>query len=107
MIGFLIFSLCSLIFFVIGISTYCSKKAAGFWANAKTPEIKDIRNYNHAVARIWWLFAVMIFLLGIPMLAGQNSAWGIVSVLGSLPAVIIIMILYTRVEQKYRSDIKK
>jgi hypothetical protein len=41
--------------------------------------------------------------LGLPLLAGQNSPWFILSVLGVVFATIITMAVYTiAIEEKYR-----
>lgn len=103
MTGFLIWLLTGLVFTVIGISCFFSKKPAGFWANAKLPEIADIKNYNRAVGKLFCIFSVVFILLGLPMLKGQNSLLIILSILGVFAEVIITMVVYTMViEKKYR-----
>lgn len=48
------------------------------------------------------IFSGIFILLGLPLLAGQNAAIIIVSVLGIVFEMIGTMIVYTRIEEKYR-----
>lgn len=102
-LAFVIWSLTAVVFVVLGISTRKSEKAANFWANAKAPEVSDIKKYNSAVSTIWFVFAVLFELLGIPLLyCQQNSPVVLLPLLGTVILIIGIMIAYTRVEAKYR-----
>ena len=75
MIGFIIWSLIALLIAGIGIISWRSKKAVGFFTGAKAPEVKDVKKYNHAVAVLWWVYALLLEALGIPLLfLKQNSA---------------------------------
>lgn len=104
-IGFIIWILVCTLFVIIGISSWNSKTPVGFFSNAKAPdvsEIPDIKGYNHAVARIWFVFAGGFALLGLPLLAGQNSPLIIITVIGSLWLCIALIVMYMRVEKKYK-----
>ena len=60
--------------------------------------------YNRAVGRLWCVFGVVLALLGIPLLQGQNTPGVIVSVLGTMIAAIAAMAVYVLViERKYRN----
>ena len=103
MIAFLIWILNSAIFIGIGVLTRFSKKPSGFWANAKTFEVNNIRNYNRAMSRLWSVFGLLMIPLGFPLLYGQNSALIIITMLGLFAEIIGLMIIYTCViEKKYR-----
>ena len=101
--GFIIWSICALLFFVIGLRSRRSKKAAGFWANAKAPEVTDVRKYNHAVSNIWFVLAAAFELLGIPLLfLKQNSPMVFLSVIGVVFLLIGSMTAYVKIENTYR-----
>lgn len=106
MIGFAIWALGGVLFAAIGIAAYVSKKPAGFWANTKAPmaeELSDVAGYNHAVAKLFWAYAAVFVLLGLPLLDGQNSPWAILSILGIMAETIAAMVCYVLViERKYR-----
>ena len=104
MAAFIIWCIISLLFIGIGISCLFSKKATGFWANAKAPEVTDIKKYNKAMCILWCVFGGVMILLGIPLLAGQNSPYVFISVIGMFVEIICIMIVYVFIiEKKYRN----
>ena len=74
-----------------------------FWANVQMFEVTDRKKYNVAVGKLFIIFGIVFILLGLPLLAGQNSPWIFLSVLGALLECIIVMIVYTVViEERYR-----
>lgn len=102
-IAFIIWSIVAIIFFIMGLIDRKSDKPVGFWANAKVSEIENIPEYNKAVAKIWFVFAVVLELLGIPLLfIKQNSPIIMFLVIGMMFLIIVIMVVYTKVEDKYR-----
>lgn len=104
-IGFVIWSVIGGMFICFGIYTYFSKTPMGFWVNAKLFEVSDIKNYNHAVAKLFCIFGIVLIVLGIPLLAGQNSAWILISVVGLMIESIIAMAVYSLViERKYKKE---
>ena len=102
MIGFMIYVLCCLLFLGIGISAFKSKEPVGFWSNLKQVPIDDVKSYNKAVGKLWCVFSVVLILLGIPMLTGQNSPFVFITVIGTIFAVILLMIVYMRIENTYK-----
>lgn len=104
-IGFIIWSAMGGMFICLGIYSYFSKRVMGFWANAKVFEVSDIKKYNHAVAKLFCIFGIVLIILGIPLLAGQNSAWILLSVVGIMIESIVAMAVYTLViEKKYKKE---
>lgn len=102
-IGFLIWTIMGVMFLAFGIYSLLSKKAVGFWANAKTMDVADVKAYNRAMAKLWFVFGIVFILLGLPLLAGQNSPLVFVSVIGVMLESIVTMAVYTTViEKKYR-----
>ena len=106
MIAFFIWLLIGIAFISYGVYAFFSKKAVpfGFWANAEVFPVKNVRAYNRAVGRLWCVFGVVLALLGIPLLQGQNTPGVIVSVLGTMIAAIAAMAVYVLViERRYRN----
>ncbi len=102
-IGFIIWSMCALIFLAIGISGWKSEKAVGFFTFVNPPEMKDIKKYNHAVSVLWFIFTILFEIMGIPVLfIKQNSPVAILLVFGVFFLVIGIIIAYLKIETKYR-----
>lgn len=100
--AFIIWSIVGVIFMGLGIFSFLAKKAVGFWANAETLEVNDVKGYNRAVGKLWCAFGVVFILLGIPLLGGQNSPFIVITMLGVVVEVITVMIVYTLViEKKY------
>ena len=102
-IAFVIWSAVSVIFLIIGISTWKAKEAAGFFTFVKPPKVKDTKQYNHAAAKLWFAAAFIFEILGVPFLwYEQNSPLIIFIILGVVILVIAMMIIYVRVEAKYK-----
>ncbi|WP_310603975.1 hypothetical protein [Anaerosporobacter sp.] len=102
-IGFIIWSVIGGMFICLGIYSYFSKKTVGFWANAKVFEVTDIKKYNHAIAKLFCIFGIVLIILGLPLLVGQNSAWVLLSILGLMIESIVAMVIYSLViEKKYK-----
>lgn len=105
MVAFIIWCLTACIFVGIGIGCAFAKKATGFWANVETFEVTDVKKYNHAMAKIWCIFGIVMIILGIPLLDGQNSALAMLSILGVIIEIIVLMIVYVLViEKKYKKN---
>lgn len=102
-IGFAIWCIIGILFLGLSISAWFSKKPVGFWANVKRPKVSDVKKYNHAVSKLLFVFSIVYLILGIPLLAGQNSAWIILSILGVMAESIAAMAVYSLViEKKYK-----
>lgn len=100
MIGFIIWAACGVLFLAIGIHAFFSRKPVGFWANAKVPEIENVKSYNKAVGTLFCVYAVVFILLGLPLLTGSSLI--IFSTIGVMFETLGIMALYMVIEQKYR-----
>ena len=104
--GFLIWTVVSLILLVIGILAWKSERAVGFYAGVKPPEVTDVRQYNRSVAVMWFAYAVLFELLGLPFLfLRQNSAGFLLSILGVPFITIALLVVYHRILAKYRADL--
>lgn len=103
--AFVVWLLAGGIMLGFGIHAFCSKRAVpfGFWANAKMFEVNDVRAYNRAMGKLWYVFGTVFVLLGLPLLGEQNSPYIILSVLGCMVEAIVAMVIYvTVIEKKYR-----
>lgn len=101
--AFVIWSIAAAAFLIIGIIARVSKKPAGFWANTKAPEVQNIKEYNHAVSKLWLIFAALFEIFGVPLLfCKQNSPAALISVFGTVALVLGIMIAYIRTEIKFK-----
>lgn len=105
MFAFIIWMLMGLGFVGFGVYDIFSKREVpfGFWANAETFPVENVKAYNRAVGVLWIVFGIVFVLLGIPLLKGQNSPLVIFAILGVMAETIAAMTVYTVViEKKYR-----
>ena len=105
LIGFIIWSSITLLLLGIGIWAWNSGTPVSFFSGVKPPEVKDVRKYNHSVAVLWFVYAVLFELLGIPFLfLKQNRALFVVSILGTVGITFGLVIAYQRILQKCRKE---
>ncbi|MBP3339570.1 MAG: hypothetical protein J6L69_09230 [Lachnospiraceae bacterium] len=103
MLAFIIFVMVALIFVAIGISAFFAKKPMGFFANAEMFEVTDVKAYNRAVGIMWCIYGIVMIIFGIPLLAGQNSPYALISMAGVVVETIALVVVYVLViEKKYR-----
>lgn len=104
LIAFCIWSLSSLLFVVFGICTLFAKKPTVFWTHERKIEVRDVKAYNKAVAILYFVYSLVILILGIPMLLSpQNSAGFIIPVLGlPIASILMIAVYVICIEAKYR-----
>ena len=102
-IGFIIWVIVGFCIIGMGISSFFSKKTAGFWANIKTMPVNDVTRYNHAIGKLFILYGVIFIVLGMPLVSDQNTPYILLSVLGVVIETIAIMAIYSLfIEKKYR-----
>ena len=100
--GFVICLAVGFIFIGSGVSCFKAKEATGFWANAKTAPIGDVKSYNRAMGKFWCVYGLVFIVFGIPLLLG-NGAWIMASCVGMMLEAIGAMVIYTlKIEGKYR-----
>ena len=102
-IAFVIWSVIAAIFVGIGISCLMADKAVGFFTTGKPPIMKDDKRYNRDVAKLWFVFAVIFEVIGIPLLSfEQNSPLVILLVFAVLIWVVSFIAFYLKIESKHR-----
>lgn len=102
-IAFIIWSLVAILFVIFGVSARKSKEAVGFFSGVKPPEVKDVKAYNYAVSRLWFIFALLYEILGVPFLFfKQNSPYFVIIMILIMPLIIGMVVVYLRIEGKYR-----
>lgn len=102
-IGFIIWSIVSIVFVGIGISCHKSKESVGFFTFMKAPIVTDIERYNNAVAKLWIVVACAFEIIGIPLLfLEQNSPLFTPVIFAIVILVIVMIIVYIRIEVQYR-----
>ncbi len=99
-IGFVLWCIVSGIFLVIGCSCFFASKPVGFWANVKMCEVNNTKKYNRAMGKLFCCFGMVLAILGLPLLAGQNSPLVFLSIAGTLVLVITTMLVYELVIMK-------
>ncbi len=100
--GFIIWTLISLVILGIGIRCRGSEKAVGFFTGTKPPAVSDVRKYNRSVAVLWFAYAVLFELLGLPFLFLRHSAAGFLLCIAGVPVIsIALMLVYTRILRRY------
>ena len=100
--AFAVWAACGLLFLGIGIFDMFSEKQVRFWANAESPEMKQIKKYNRAVGILLCVYAIVFVLLGLPLLLSDSDLALLIPVLGTVAETIALMTIYMKIEQKYK-----
>ena len=104
LMAFIIWAIMGVLFIVMGIYDFASKKAKpfGFWANSEVASIEDVKGYNRALGILWCVYGVLFILIGLPLLDRQNSGLIMIPILGAMLISIAVMVAYVvGIEPKY------
>ena len=102
-LGFIIWSIVTVIFLGIGISCRKSNEAVGFFTGCQPPVIVDVKCYNKAVSKLWFVSAGICEVMGAPLLfLRQNSLLFIPLVFAVIIGLIVMMVVYLKIEAKYK-----
>lgn len=102
-IGFIIWSIVTVIFLGIGISCRKSNEAVGFFTGSKPPVVEDVKRYNKAVSKLWFVSAGIYEVMGVPLLfLEQNSLLFIPIIFAVVIGLIVMMVAYLKIEAKYK-----
>ena len=102
MIGLIIWSMVSLVLLGIGIRAWKSDRAVGFYSGTNPPEVTDVRKYNRSVAVLWFVYAGLFGILGLPLLFLKQAPLGFLWSVAGVPLIsIALMIVYNRILGRY------
>ena len=105
-LGFIIWSIVTVIFLGIGISCRKSREAVGFFTGCKPPVIENVEQYNKAVSKLWFVSAGVYEIMGVPLLfLEQNSLLFVPIIFGVVLGFIVMMVVYLRIEAKYKKKL--
>lgn len=95
--------ICALAFIAIGIYALKRKTPMHFWSGTtvKPEEISDVKAYNKANGIMWILYGFTFILGGIFSLLFNTNIGGIIVAISSTLGLIILMLVYRRIYQKY------
>ena len=100
--GFLIWTLICILLLGIGIWCWKSEKAVHFFTGVKPPAVTDVRKYNRSVAVLWFVYAALFELLGLPFLFLKQNAAGFLLCIAGVPVIsLALMLVYTRILRRY------
>lgn len=97
--AFLMWGIFGFVFVGLGIHAFWAKKPVHFWNIQEVIRVNDVRKYNRAMGILWIGAAIVFIAMGIPLLM-EDMAW--ISILGGMWWAILLMVIYTRIEKKYR-----
>ena len=99
MTGFILWLIVGCLLTALGIGAFFAKKEVGFFNNVKPLPMRDVKAYNRAVGKLLIIYGIVFMALGLPLLAGQNSALLLLSILGVVAETIGAMAVYILVIQ--------
>ena len=94
----------SMVFTGIGIFAWKRKKPMWFWAGTTVDEfeISDIPAYNRANGIMWICYSAVFWISTVLGIVQMDTA-GIVLTVGCLAGILVLIIAYRRIYEKYRS----
>lgn len=104
MIVFTGWTVVACIFAIMGLVHWKSSRIRGM-VNGKVPQIPEnhIKQYNHAVGILYWVFSVLLEFLGLPLLLlEQNNPICLITILGTVFLVILLGVVYFRIENHFK-----
>lgn len=98
--------ICALSFFLIGIYALKKERPMHFWSGStvKSEEIRDIKAYNKANGLMWIIYGSLFVLAGLASLFKQTTIAIIIILLATLPGLIILIIVYRAIYNKYKTE---
>ena len=101
--GFVVCSIVAVIFLAIGIGCRKSEEAVGFFTFVKPPVVEDVKRYNRAVSVLWIFAAGVLEVTAVPALFfEQNSPIFVLAAFAVVLLVVVMMIAYLKIEEKYK-----
>ena len=101
-LAFIIWTLMSLLFFIIGIHALKSKNPVTFFTFQESIQVKDIKAYNTAVGKLWIVCAILLEIVGLPFLFfEQNSPFFLFTIFPTIFICLGMVIVYVQIQSKY------
>ncbi|MBR1822395.1 MAG: hypothetical protein IJ769_12360 [Clostridia bacterium] len=101
--AFILWSAVALALVCIGVSCLRAKKPVGFFTGVEPPKVSDVARYNRAISRLWFFYACVFEIIGLPLLqTAQNSPLVVFVVLAALLWAIALAVTYTKIEERYK-----
>ena len=94
-----------LLFSGLGIYAMKREKPMWFWSGTEVnaEDITDIRAYNRANGFLWLAFS-LVFWISLVLGLHSRKAAGIVLFAGSIPGVILLPLVCTKIYDRYRRE---
>ncbi len=88
----------------VSIWSFCAKNPVNFWAGdeVKPSEISDIKAYNRGNGLIWAFFTLPQLIAAV-LFPINNLAANIFQVVGIVLGIPLAIIIYKKIEKKYRN----
>ena len=92
-VGFVIWSMVAVLF--VGISFSCRKshEAVAFFTGCNPPIVENVKQYNKAVSRLWFVSAGIYEVMGIPLLFLEQNSFFFIPIIFAVVIGLIIMML--------------
>ena len=101
-IAFIIWSIASLLFVWIGYTCRKANTPIGFYTFEEAPKVNNVKAYNKEVSNLWFVLAIVFEITGLPFLfLKQNSPFFILMIFPIVFGLIIMMIKYNKIVEKY------
>ena len=100
-IGFIFWSLASLVLIFRGIYARKSEGSVRFFTVYRAPRVYDIKKYNNAISVLSIVGGIVLEILGIPLLRKSSSYLLVVTIAAGI-WIIILTVIYEIIEKKYK-----
>ncbi len=95
---------CGGLFWGIALYALHRKTPMHFWTGStvNSKDIRDVKAYNHANARMWFWYGMVYMLSGLLGVLGRMALAGVLMGIACMPGLFIIIVVYRCIEKKYR-----
>ena len=102
----LVNGICALTFILLGLYALKKDRPIHFWSGTtvKSEEISDVKAYNKANGLMWITYGSFFVLAGLASLFKQPLLSAIILILASFPGLVILIIVYRSIYNKYKIE---
>lgn len=96
--------ICALVFIALGLYALRKERPMHFWAGTtvKSEEISDVKAYNKANGVMWIAYGSLFVIAALASLFKQPFISTIIIILASVPGLVILIIVYRLIYNKYK-----